>query len=439
MLYRTTARPAQAEVSLRRAQAIREEILREFPAQGDYRKALAEDYSELSRIHWSSSRPIEAEAALRKCLTTLEELTRDNPDVSEYQDSLAASYNSLGSFILNSGRGEFNEIETAYRKALDIRELLARDHPKVHEYQSELARVYNNLALWHFVANHDDRSAENYAKALSIREELARKHPDVIAYQKAAAKTHHDLGLLFRRARRWVDADRSFHQALAIQERLLERNREISDFAIERATTINNLGLLSRDQGKNQDAFGWYTRAIRDFSDVLRTEPQHTDVRRLLGQAYAGRAGSLTNLEHDSEALADWDRSLEFTRSDLIPGSRLGRAATLAHLGNYAEAVAEADRLTPKEGHGKVYLTASARVYAAAASAAFRDPKLNSEDRRRRTEEFAARAMELLTRGYESGEFNTKAEAASLQIDRDFETLRSRADFISLLQRIEAK
>src|SRR5262249_44854463 len=135
----------------------------------------------------------------------------------------------------------------------------------------------------------------------------------------------------------------------------------------------------------------------------------------------------------------DWDRSLEFTRSDLVHATRVGRAATLAHLGNYVEAVAETDRLTPKMGNGILRLDACARVYAAAASAAAVDPKLSAHDQRRRAEQFAARAIELLTSSFECGELNVKVELASLEVDRDFEALRSRQDFIRLLQKIEAK
>jgi eukaryotic-like serine/threonine-protein kinase len=436
-LYRTTSRPALAESSYGQAKILREQIVHDFPARGDYRHALAANLSELCRLYWSTGRPVEAEAVLRKALTTLEELIKDYPEVPEYRDSLATGYNALGSFLLNSARDFHQEIEPAYRKALTIRERLVRDHPKVQEYQSELARVYNNLALWHFIAVHNDQAADNYAKALALREQLVRKHPEIGAYQKAVATTHNDLALLYRRDARWSKAERSFHRALTIQEQLLERNREISDFAIELATTRNNLGLIAHDQGKEQVAIDWYTRAAQGLHAVLEAEPRQTDARRLLGQVYAGRASSLSNLGKDSEALADWGRSLEFTRDDLISGARLGRAATLAHLGNHLEAVAEADRHTPKE-RSMTQLSAAARVYAAAASAAARDPKLGPADRRRRAEQLATRSIELLTRGYEWGELRSKPEVASLKLDRDFDALRSRPDFISLLQKIDA-
>jgi serine/threonine-protein kinase len=439
--YRTTSRPTQAEACHGRGQTLREVIVREFPNRADYRNALARDYSELSRLYASSSRPAEAEAALARALATLEELVRDHPDSAEYRDSLATAYNFLGSLLMNSGSGgpTFHRIQDAYEKALAIREQLARDHPRVQEYQSELARVYNNLALYHYVANHNDPAADNYTKALALREQLARKHPDVVAYHKAVAKTHHDLGLLFRRAGRWPEAERSFHQALAVQEQLLERHRQVSDFALELASTVNNLGLIAHDQGKEHVSIDWYTRAIGDLKAVLLTEPRLTDARTLLAQAYAGRATCLASLGNHAEALADWDRSLEFAKKISLCGTRLGRAATLAHLGNYLEAVAEADRLARDTGGGVVYWLNWARVYAAAASAAAADANLASADRLRRAEEFAARAMDWLKRSWQAGELKDKPTVASLKLDRDFAALRSRADFVALLRKVEAK
>ncbi|MBI3406980.1 MAG: protein kinase [Planctomycetes bacterium] len=438
-LYRTTRRPDQAEDCYRRAQTIRERLIRDFATSGEYRKALAQLYSEFSRSYSTNGKPVEAKDLLTKAIGTLEELVRDHPESVDYQDSLATAHNALGSFLLNSGGGTFEQMEDVYVKALAIREQLMRDHPKVQEYRSELARVYNNLALLHYIAQRDDKAAENYGKALSLRLQLAQKHPDVVSYQRAVATTHSDLGLLYRRARRWSDADRSFREALAIQERLLERNREISDFAIELATTLNNLGVRARDQGRHQESIDWYTRAVETLNAVLNAEPQQSEARTLLGKAYAGRARALTSLLRYGEALAEWDRSLEYAKTEALPGTRLARAATLAQLGSYREAVAEAERLAPANALEKLYFRefTRAHVYAAAASAAAADAKLESADKVRLAEEFAARSLELLERGYEAREFD-RHELASLQIDRDFAILRSRPGFRKLLERIEA-
>jgi hypothetical protein len=115
----------------------------------------------------------------------------------------------------------------------------------------------------------------------------------------------------------------------------------------------------------------------------------------------------------------------------------VSRAATLACLGDYAEAIVEVDRLLPNRDD-RLTLTACARVYAAAASAVARDPKLSSEEQRRRADELATRAMELLNRGCAEGEFTTKVAIAALKVDRTFEPFRSRTDFVLLLQKIES-
>jgi eukaryotic-like serine/threonine-protein kinase len=437
-LHRLTSRPAQAEEYYRRGQEHREQIVREYPAHADFRNALARDYSELARLFAATSRPGQAESTLTKAVATLEQLVHDDPRSADYRDSLATAYNFLGSLLLNSSRPP-EAIESAYNKALALREQLARDHPRVNEYRSELARVHNNLALCHYVAQHFEEAAVHYDKALALRVELWREHPLELSYQKAVAKTHHDLGLLFRRQGRWPEADRSFREALSVMEPLAERHPEVSDFAVELASASNNLGFLSRDRAMHQDSVDWHTRAIRGSNAVLQSEPQHTEARRLLAQAYSGRARSLTYLSKYGEALADWNRSLEYAIENVVPATRIGRATTLAYQGRYLEAVAEADRITsPVEGKLPAQ-SDRARVYAVAAGACAADPSVVGDEKLDRTDRFAHRAMELLTRGYELGEFPSKASVATLKDDRDFQMLRSRPDFVAWLQMVEAE
>lgn len=437
-LYRSTGRPVDAEAAYLRAQALRQRVVRDAPTRADYRNALGRGFSELAHLYTVAGRVGDAESALGKALATMEELTRDYPDVADYRDQLATCYNSLGSHFLNSSRGEFNRIEALYQQALSIREQLVRDHPRVQKYQSDLARTWNNLGLWYYMANKDAKAAAHYAKALALREQLARKHPSVVAYRKEVAKTHNDLGLLFHRVGRWHDAERSFRQALSLQEGLREQNPEVGDFAIELATTANNLGLLARHHGRPRESIDWFTRAVQPLNSVLKAEPQQTDARKFLAEAYGGRARSLTNLELHSEALADWDRSLEWVKKSSSPSTRLGRAATLAHLGRYREALEEVEQLTSHNRESQISLVDAARVFAAAARPVSADPTLEPEERHSRAEALAERAMDFLTRGCRSGEIGPRSDIVPLRIDLDFEILRSRADFRALLQKLEA-
>ena len=237
---------------------------------------------------------------------------------------------------------------------------------------------------WHsatILDNQNDEAAVHYARALELRVQLSREHPHVVAYQKAVAKTHHDMGLLFRREGRWADADHSFRDALSVLEQLVQHHRGVNDLAVELASASNNLGYLASDQGMPQGSVDWHTRAIQDLTAVVQSEPQHTEARRLLAQAYSGRARSLTNLGNHGEALADWNRSLQYGTEEVEPGTRVGRATAIAYQGGYLEAIAETDRLTPRKGGGRPLLIDCARVYAVAAAACVDDPSLDAAEK----------------------------------------------------------
>jgi hypothetical protein len=61
------------------------------------------------------------------------------------------------------------------------------------------------------------------------------------------------------------------------------------------------------------------------------------------------------------------------------------------------------------------------------------DAALPAEERSKRGERFAARAMELLLGGYEAGEIGTQPTVAWIEADHGFDTLRRQTDFVELL------
>ena len=85
----------------------------------------------------------EAEEQYRKALAIQEKLVAEFPAVPEYRRDLALSHNNLG--ILLSGLRKRPEAEEQYRKALAIQEKLVAEFPAVPEYRKDLAGSHNNL------------------------------------------------------------------------------------------------------------------------------------------------------------------------------------------------------------------------------------------------------------------------------------------------------
>jgi hypothetical protein len=72
-------------------------------------------------------------------------------------------------------------------------------------------------------------------------------------------------------------------------------------------------------------------------------------------------------------------------------------------------------------------------VYSLAAAAAQKDVALPPAGRARLAEQYAARAVSLLTRAHAAGYFRDRDKAKNLATDHDLDALRSREDFRELL------
>jgi tetratricopeptide (TPR) repeat protein len=112
---------------------------------------------------------------------------------------------------------------------------------------------------------------------------------------------------------------------------------------------------------------------------------------------------------------------------------RLRSALILAHQGRHAEAV---KAVADEKPEGDT-LVALACLYALASSAAAADEKLAPEERRKLSEDHAARAVEMLRRGLESGYFKDRRRADALSGESDLNALRGRDDFRRVSEAIQ--
>src|SRR5262249_25584413 len=147
-----------------------------------------------------------------------------------------------------------------------------------------------------------------------------------------------------------------------------------------------------------------------------------------LVQAHWGRAGVLTRLGRHEDALADWDKALEYDRGQWRPVLRFHRALTLARLKDHAQATREASVVADLKGSiDPAFFYVAARVHALSAAAVHGNAPL--------AEQYAARAVEFLRQAFAKGYKDTD----HLKKDPDLDALRKRDDFQKLLAAVEAK
>jgi serine/threonine-protein kinase len=466
----------EAEDAYRQALAILETLARDFPTVPDYRRDLARSHNNLGFLLQARGQFKEAEDAYRQALAIQEKLARDSPYVPEHRRGLALSHNNLG--ILLKARGQFKEAEDAYRQALDIREKLARDFPSIPEHRNDLAHSHHNLgnllqprgqvkeaegayrqalAILETLArdfptipqyrrdlalSHSNmgnllkgrgqlKEAEGaYRQALAILEKLARDFPTIPNYRSDLAGSHNNLGNLLKGRGQVKEAEQAFRQALAILEKLASDFPEVLDHSIALGGGYVNTGHLARDNAQPKAALVWYAKAIPTLQAVLDKEPRQATARLFLRNAHWGRAATLTKLARHAEAVKDWDRAIELAEVRFRPQFRLKRAEALAHAGDHGKAFAEANKLVEGKNVPGDLLYNAACVCALASASVKDNPTLKDQ--------YAARAIELLTKAREGGYFKDPKNVAHMKKDSDLDSLRSRSDYKKLVAELEA-
>jgi hypothetical protein len=154
-------------------------------------------------------------------------------------------------------------------------------------------------------------------------------------------------------------------------------------------------------------------------------------------------AATQTALRRHADALDNLDRTLLLPATKLTEQPRcevrLDRCRALARLGRHEQALAEAEALSSPATLTGLLHYRHAEVYALAATAIRADERLPESLRSARAEEYAAKAVTLLDKAREAGQFKEEAERAWLKRDPDLDLLRPRRDYVDFARRVEEK
>jgi tetratricopeptide (TPR) repeat protein len=315
---------------------------------------------------------------------------------------------------------------------------------------------------------HDNRVVHRIlTQILAINETFVQNHAaDPTTDRMELGRAYGELGRIYFLLKRYGDAEKALLQGLEIHQQLAEASpgdeyyvryqlrmcedlREVyvalgrPDLAeqVDRKQEVLE-ARYTRFQGKAEqpeERLTRYDRAIREQQALLEKEPRNETAWRSLRDAHIGRAIALEQLGQSAGAVSSWDRALEIDAGEERDSHLLGRAISLANTGDHAAAIDVAKSLTARVWVRGVVLYDAACVYSVGGAAAGRDSLLPETRRRQLAEEHAARAVELLRRAATAGFFNTPARRNLIKTDKDFDSLRPRADFRKLLADLAPK
>ena len=231
-----------------------------------------------------------------------------------------------------------------------------------------------------------------------------------------------------------------FQTMIETQEKLTREKPGDIEPRVLLAGLFNAQAMLSRNQGNSQGALVLYDRAITALQPALDKDPRHSRARQIMRDSHSGRAETLVRLNRAADALAAWNRTLEFDNWPNHNEFRLQRALTQARLGEHDQATVECDALAEVKNLSPATLFSIARVYALSAGiVTLGVPKgapLAPENQKRLGERYAGRAIAALATAESTCYFKLPDNMKELKISTDFDSLRSREDFKSLVARL---
>ncbi|HTU93032.1 MAG TPA: protein kinase [Gemmataceae bacterium] len=416
----------------RQALHLREEIYKKDPNNWYYRNKVCESLFNLARVDLSSGRADEAEKLFQRCLNLLGPLvegaakTTDQSVHRVYAQSIQLNcYTGLGMVWTN--RGKADKSEQFHLKAIALGEEMIRLYPEP-SHRQELAQAYLNLGAAYQVSQQPKKAEETYRKAAAIQEVLVRDLPDIALHRLSLARTYVNLALLYSGGRT-KEALALFQRGRTLLEPLCREHPEDIGYADALSGNYNNQALLLRNRGEPRQALPWNDRAVAVASQAHRLDPTDAGITHCYAMALGSRASTWMALQEYKKALADWDRLLEVAGPPESDKNRHWRALTLTKLGDHRQAAEDVAQALRRRGISQSERYLCACVLAHALAAAQKDPHLNSEHRKQAEDEYAARAIEVLTQLRREGYFRNLLTWLGLVMDADLAALRAREDF----------
>lgn len=281
-LYHSLGLPEQAESPLRRAVAIRREVL------GEEHPDVAQSLNALGGVLDSQGQFDEAEGYFEEALAIRRARFR-RPDAA-----VAESLNDLGQLLLFA-RQDFERAEPLLVEALDMRRgLFSPPH-------RDVAESVHNVALLAQLKGQYAEAASLYEESLAMRRTLfGATHPALVA-------TLNNLALVLQAQGKSQDAEPLLRESLSLRERLLGPTSPQVSLAMA------NLAITLRDRGRSGEAEDLLRRSLELASEGFGTShPRTASVMSNLGDVLRDR-------ESWDEAERLYERSLGIRRDALGP------------------------------------------------------------------------------------------------------------------------
>jgi serine/threonine protein kinase len=270
-------RPTEAVEVDRRAVAVRERLVADYPAVPAYRHRLAESLSGLGNHLWDLRRESEMEPQYRRAQALWERLAADFPAEPRYRESLAEVFLRWG---MNVGSHRPAEAERAFGRAVELRERLTADYPAEPDFRYGLAQTLEIYANFLGKRGRLPEAECEFRRGLALLDRLVADFPTQSRYRDRLAESSMCMGICYRDAGRMTEAELAFRQAVAVRERLVADFPAASVFRFSLARFVGMLGDLFWALGRRPEALTYFEQQRAQFDHLAKhhlVPPQFRD------------------------------------------------------------------------------------------------------------------------------------------------------------------
>jgi serine/threonine protein kinase len=320
-------RSAEAETMFRRALAIEQKLVTDFPAVPGYKVEVVRCYDGLGDRLFAAGRAREAEEAFGEVLKLSDQLLAEFPPAPAYCVALFDVRVKVGTMLYRAGR--FPEAESLCRRTLPMAERLAAAFPSNHRLRHYVALTHYRTGKVVCEVGRFREAEKACRRALEVWSELAVQYP--ATYRHWCAEAQNELAHLLSTSP--VDRCRDTAKAVQWARRAVELKPQEARFW----STLGAAHYRAEDWGAAvaalEKARKMHTGGVSYFGFYLAMAQwrlgHKTEARQLYEQAVAWRKANQQALENDRPVSARFDRfqaeaeGLLGIRSPLLGGKQI--------------------------------------------------------------------------------------------------------------------
>ena len=292
--------PAAALPHLRAAETIYRELMREYPGQRRYARALAQELLSLASVVTAVADKSAAVSLNRESLAIWDRLCSDKEAIDEDFAGMANAHAWLAWVYGNDGRvegaiGEERIAIAAYERAT------ARS-TKGFALRRSLAHVYTNLSAY-YEDRRDWKSAlDQSLKAAAILEADYAAHPGEPAFTVPLWETLNYLAIHFRETGQIDRTIETRRRIVAISERSASLQTNDRQRAANLANAYLDLSVACVNAGRRADSLGTLRQLVA-FADRTPLEDAPAPIQGIFSGIYLRAIGLLHDWAEPEEAL----------------------------------------------------------------------------------------------------------------------------------------